>query len=212
MAVERSYARLGLFLVVVLVVVLATALLFIQRWRSRAVIEMVTYTSENVSGLEVSSPVRYRGVPVGRVSRGARGPACEHHRDRLRGVPRSPQHHWRERRADPATGGYRRHVPQASRPGGGKPRDRRGVPAARCAGEPAAADRRSASRPTGRTSRRCPRRWRRCGIGCRKSWSARKPRCRCSGRSSPGFPTASTGATDSSPTSSASFRRASCRR
>ena len=59
MAVEKSYARLGLFLVVVLVVVLATAMLFIQRWRSRAVIELVTYTTENVSGLDVSSPVRF---------------------------------------------------------------------------------------------------------------------------------------------------------
>jgi len=68
MAVEKSYARLGLFLVVVLVVGLATALLFIQRWRSRAVIELVTYTTENVSGLEVSSPVRFRGVSIGRVS------------------------------------------------------------------------------------------------------------------------------------------------
>ena len=68
MAVEKSNARLGLFLVVVLVVVLATALLFIQRWRSRAVIAMVTYTNENVSGLEVSSPVRFRGVSLGRVS------------------------------------------------------------------------------------------------------------------------------------------------
>ena len=68
MAVEKSYARLGLFLVVVLVVALATALLFIQRWRTRAVIELVTYTNENVSGLEVSSPVRFRGVSIGRVS------------------------------------------------------------------------------------------------------------------------------------------------
>ena len=68
MAVEKSYARLGLFLVVVLVVVLATALLFIQRMRSREVIDMVTYTTENVSGLDVSSPVRYRGVPVGRIA------------------------------------------------------------------------------------------------------------------------------------------------
>jgi paraquat-inducible protein B len=68
MAVEKSYARLGLFIVVTLVVVLATAALFIQRWRSRAVIGLVTYTTENVSGLEVSSPVRYRGVPVGRVT------------------------------------------------------------------------------------------------------------------------------------------------
>jgi len=65
---ERSYARLGLFMVVVLVVALATALLFIQRQRSRAVIGMVTYTTDNVSGLDVSSPVRYRGVPLGRVT------------------------------------------------------------------------------------------------------------------------------------------------
>src|SRR6185369_109912 len=68
MAVEKSYARLGFFIVVVLVVVLATAVIFIQRMRSHAVISMVTYTTENVSGLDVSSPVRYRGVSVGRVT------------------------------------------------------------------------------------------------------------------------------------------------
>jgi len=68
MAVEKSYARLGLFLVVALVVVLATALLFIQRLRRQAVIEVVTYIPEDVSGLDVSSPVRYRGVAVGRVT------------------------------------------------------------------------------------------------------------------------------------------------
>ena len=68
MAVEKSYARLGFFMVVVLVVVLATAVLFIQRMKNRAVIGMVTYTTENVSGLDISSPVRYRGVPVGRVT------------------------------------------------------------------------------------------------------------------------------------------------
>ncbi len=68
MPVERNYARLGLFLVVTLAVLLATALLFLQRARSRAVIEMVTYTRENVSGIDVSSPVRYRGVPLGRVT------------------------------------------------------------------------------------------------------------------------------------------------
>ena len=68
MAAEKSYARLGLFLVVVIMVVLTTGLLFLQRLRSRAVIELVTYTTENVSGLEVSSPVRYRGVSIGRVN------------------------------------------------------------------------------------------------------------------------------------------------
>jgi paraquat-inducible protein B len=29
---------------------------------------MVTYTNENVSGLDISSPVRFRGVPTGRVT------------------------------------------------------------------------------------------------------------------------------------------------
>ena len=68
MAVERNYARLGFFIVVVLVVVLATAVLFIQRLRTRAVIGMVTYTTENVRGLDVSSPVLFRGVHIGQVT------------------------------------------------------------------------------------------------------------------------------------------------
>jgi paraquat-inducible protein B len=68
MAVEKSYARLGLFIVVVVVVVLATAVLFIHRLRSRAVIGMVTYTTENVRGLDVSSPVLFKGVHLGQVT------------------------------------------------------------------------------------------------------------------------------------------------
>src|SRR6187455_3579381 len=68
MAVDKNYARLGLFLVIAIVVILATGLLFIQRMRSREVIELVTYTQENVAGLDISSPVRYRGVVLGRVS------------------------------------------------------------------------------------------------------------------------------------------------
>ena len=68
MAVEKSYARLGLFIVVVVVVVLATAALFIHRLRSRDVIAMVTYTTENVRGLDVSSPVLFRGVHLGQVT------------------------------------------------------------------------------------------------------------------------------------------------
>jgi paraquat-inducible protein B len=67
-AADKNYARLGLFVVVALVVFVATALLFVQRARSRAVIQMVTYTRDNVSGLDVSSPVRYRGVPLCRVT------------------------------------------------------------------------------------------------------------------------------------------------
>jgi hypothetical protein len=36
--------------------------------RTRDAIAFVTYTTENVTGLDVSSPVRYLGVPVGRVT------------------------------------------------------------------------------------------------------------------------------------------------
>jgi paraquat-inducible protein B len=68
MAAEKSYARLGLFVVVGIVVILGTGLFFAQRMRSRAVISFVTYVTENVSGLDISSPVRFRGVAVGRVS------------------------------------------------------------------------------------------------------------------------------------------------
>jgi ABC-type transporter Mla subunit MlaD len=68
MAVEKSYTSLGLFLVIAFVVIVATGVLFIERMRSRAVIELVTYSQENVTGLDISSPVRYRGVAVGRVS------------------------------------------------------------------------------------------------------------------------------------------------
>jgi paraquat-inducible protein B len=68
MAVDKSYTRLGLFIVVTLAVVLATSVLFIQRMKNREAIRFVTYTTENVTGLDISSPVRYRGVSVGRVT------------------------------------------------------------------------------------------------------------------------------------------------
>ena len=67
MAVDRSYARLGLFLVVTTAVVVATAVFFVRRAQAHRVIDAVTYTGGNVSGLEISSPVRFRGVQVGAV-------------------------------------------------------------------------------------------------------------------------------------------------
>jgi paraquat-inducible protein B len=68
MAAEKSYARLGLFIIVAIAVILATGLFFVQRMKTRQVITMYTYVNENVTGLDISSPVRYRGVSVGRVS------------------------------------------------------------------------------------------------------------------------------------------------
>jgi paraquat-inducible protein B len=52
---------------VVLIVVVGTTLVVVQRLQNRSVIPFVTYTDDNVSGLDISSPVRYRGVAVGRV-------------------------------------------------------------------------------------------------------------------------------------------------
>jgi paraquat-inducible protein B len=68
MAVEKSYARLGFFIVLTLVLLLVTAVFFIQRLKQRPAIGMVTYTTDNVFGLDVSSAVRLRGVPVGRIT------------------------------------------------------------------------------------------------------------------------------------------------
>ena len=65
MAADKSYVRLGVFVVLGVALVLATGLFFIHRMRSRAVIELVTYVTENVSGLDISSPVRFRGVSGG---------------------------------------------------------------------------------------------------------------------------------------------------
>jgi len=68
MSVERNYGRLGLFIAIALIVILGTALLLVQRLRTREAIAFVTYTTENVTGLDVSSPVRLVGVAVGRVT------------------------------------------------------------------------------------------------------------------------------------------------
>lgn len=68
MAVDKSYARLGLFLIIAFAVVLATAIFFVQRLRSQPTLAAVTYTTDNIAGLDVASPVRFRGVTLGRVS------------------------------------------------------------------------------------------------------------------------------------------------
>jgi len=68
MSVERNYGRLGLFIAIALIVIMGTAVLIIGRLKTREAIAFVTYTTENVTGLDVSSPVRLVGVAVGRVT------------------------------------------------------------------------------------------------------------------------------------------------
>src|SRR6516165_8462463 len=112
MGVERSYAGLGLFIAIALVVILGTAVLFIQRLRTRDTIAFVTYTAENVTGLDVSSPVRYLGVSVGRV----------------RGIHRPPHSVRSECRPSPEQNRYWRPVAKPSDAAHEQPRYGRSLP------------------------------------------------------------------------------------
>ena len=123
-----------------LIVVLGTAALFVQRLRSREVIAMVTYTTDNVIGLDVSSPVRYRGVPVGRVTDLRVDPRGNLIEIDFEVFLASPQYHWHERKSDPTDYRYWRAVPSPSCPDHGQPGDRGGVLVARFAGESPATD------------------------------------------------------------------------
>lgn len=68
MAEKKSYFRLGLFVVVGL----GTALLVLFILGGRSLFEPTlvfeTYFNESVAGLEIGSPVKFRGVPLGEVS------------------------------------------------------------------------------------------------------------------------------------------------
>ena len=78
MAVEKSYARLGLFLVVRRSSsILATALLFIERMRSREVIELVTYTHGERQPVSI--------CPARSATAACRSGACRHCRSTRRG-------------------------------------------------------------------------------------------------------------------------------
>jgi ABC-type transporter Mla subunit MlaD len=67
MAAQKDYTRLGLFLFLAAIVVIGTGLFFVQQSREREVMELVTYTDQNVTGLGSQSPVRFKGVTVGQV-------------------------------------------------------------------------------------------------------------------------------------------------
>ncbi len=68
MSQKPSYFRIGLFIVVALAI-LAGGLIALgagQMFRPRIYIE--TYVDGTVQGVDVGSPVKFRGVPIGRVS------------------------------------------------------------------------------------------------------------------------------------------------
>ena len=184
MASGKSYAPLGLFIVATLIVVLVTAVFFIERLKNRASIAMVTYTKENVFGLDVSSSVRLRGVPVGRVTGIRVDPKgdmveidFEVFLDRLNTIGLDVK------RIETITGVRRTY----------------------CSISPRILPRRSSldSNQVGLTFRRCPRCLLQRRIGCLRCWIAPTRHCKPLQRLSPACPLASIALTDSSPTRSA---------
>lgn len=68
MAVATNRWKLGLFVIVGFGVAFAALLLFGARSWSKETVEFVSFFDESVQGLEIGSPVKFRGVTVGRVS------------------------------------------------------------------------------------------------------------------------------------------------
>jgi len=68
MTEERRYYRLGVFVFVSLVVLFGVLFLLGGRSLFQSTLVFETYFSDSVAGLEVGSPVRFRGVSFGQVS------------------------------------------------------------------------------------------------------------------------------------------------
>lgn len=68
MAVATNRWKLGLFVIVGFSVAFAALVLFGAHSFSKKTVEFVSFFDESVQGLEVGSPVKFRGVTVGRVS------------------------------------------------------------------------------------------------------------------------------------------------
>ena len=68
MAVPTNHWKLGLFVVASVVLALATVVFLGARSLRKDTVPFVTYFDESVQGLEVGSPVKFRGVVIGTVS------------------------------------------------------------------------------------------------------------------------------------------------
>ena len=69
MSAKANYFKLGLFVIAATILLLAGVAFFGGRALTREIVHMETYLDESVEGLEVGSPVNYRGVRIGRVDR-----------------------------------------------------------------------------------------------------------------------------------------------
>jgi len=100
MALGTNHWKLGLFVIVGLVLSVASlAVLGARNW-NQASVRYVSYFDESVQGLEIGSPVKFRGVSVGRVAAIDIGPDQRHvevtseldtsHVERLKFAPGAP--------------------------------------------------------------------------------------------------------------------------
>src|SRR4249920_1063500 len=64
----KRHFRLGLFVVVCLAILAAVLFVLGGRKLFQPAFTFETYFNESVAGLELGSPVRFRGVPLGQVS------------------------------------------------------------------------------------------------------------------------------------------------
>ncbi len=78
MAQPTNHWKLGLFVVAGFVLALATIAFLAARSLRRESVTYVTYYDESVQGLEVGSPVKFRGVTIGNVSGIDVGPDRKH--------------------------------------------------------------------------------------------------------------------------------------
>src|SRR3954452_12054757 len=69
MAAQQNHWKLGLFVVVGLVMTLGTVAALGARSLRTEVGHYVSYFDESVQGLEVGSPIKFRGVTIGTVGR-----------------------------------------------------------------------------------------------------------------------------------------------
>lgn len=68
MATPSNHWKLGLFVVTGVTLAIATIVLLSARSLHKETTQYVTYFDESVQGLEIGSPVKYRGVTIGNVS------------------------------------------------------------------------------------------------------------------------------------------------
>src|ERR1700730_10683108 len=68
MAAATNHWKLGLFVVVGIVLALCTLVFLGAQSLKKQVVSYKTYFDESVQGLEVGSPVKFRGVTIGNVS------------------------------------------------------------------------------------------------------------------------------------------------